>query len=113
MRSYTQRFNGGFGINLVRLTDPVERRRDVMKAKAILSVPLLGGGLATIMLMERSVQRGRGNGAAGLRGILYGSIVGIPVGVALDIVGTVMQVKALVQAKRAAKREQELRPVGF
>jgi hypothetical protein len=113
MRSITQRFNAGFGVDLVRLTDPEETRRDSALGKVLLSVPIVGSFMGIIVLMERSTKRKRGYGVMGVRGFLYGSIVGIPMGLALDIVGTIIQVKALVQAKREARREQELRPVGF
>jgi hypothetical protein len=101
MLSKTQRFNCGFGVNMVKPSS--ERRRDIIQAKALLSVPLLGCFLSVVLFKDRTVQRKIGLGAAGLRGILYGSIVGIPVGVALDIVGMITQVKALVQAKRKAR----------
>lgn len=118
MISKTERFNAGFGIDLIRRDDPLEaissNKRELAKRKALLSVPIFGLFFGiTIIKDERPERPKKGCGAAGLRGILYGSIIGIPVGVALDITAMITQVKALVQAKRAARREQELRPVGF
>jgi hypothetical protein len=100
----TDSFNIGFGINFTRSKENCvlnqKRRRFAISRKASLSIPGFGVFLAIVILGDRTMKNKVGTKMLALRGILYGSIVGIPLGVALDIAGMVTQVKAWVDARK-------------
>ena len=101
----TERFNAGFGIsiNKPQLEDYMwEGRRKEFQAKALLSIPVLGVIFAVLILRDNDIKNQVGVKMAALRGILYGSIVGIPAGIALDIVGMITQVKERMSHRRLA-----------
>ncbi|MFV0340371.1 MAG: hypothetical protein ACK5MA_07080 [Parachlamydiaceae bacterium] len=97
----TERFNAGFGISLSH--PPVRNyiwgeRKEALKVKAIMTVPGFGLFLGIYALKKESPKVGLR--MAAFRGILYGSVVGIPLGILLDIAAMVTQVKAWIKVKR-------------
>lgn len=103
----TDSFNAGFGINLTRSKDDCgfdkKGRRFAISRKAFLSIPIFGVILSILVLKDLSMKYRVGRKMIALRGMLYGSIVGIPLGVALDIVGMVTQVKEWIKSKNITR----------
>lgn len=99
----TERFNAGFGITLNRplCRDYVWRdRATANRAKLILSIPIVGVIYSISIMLHQDFKNKTGKSMAVLRGILCGSIVGIPVCLALDIVGMITQVRQRVNERR-------------
>jgi hypothetical protein len=101
MKYMIERFTAGFGICFKRPADTVHMsRNENNRLKLGRSIPIVALVITILQMESRhryykqldvKIVRSLGTRAFDLRGILYGSILGIPAGIALDLVGTVLQ----------------------